>query len=100
MAAGYRDKDTDSRLAGDNDILTNQEDDVHRIITIRLKDGKVEDNVGSGYYYDDWRLNDGYGQPNSSNEPTNHFLIYCCYRKQFMERADGRDRMLRGANDN
>lgn len=90
MAAGYRDKDTDSRLAGDNDILTNQEDDVHKIITIRLKDGKVEDNVGSGYYYDDWPLND----------PTNHFLIYCCYRKQFIERADGRDRMLRGANDN
>lgn len=46
VAAAFRDKDIDSRLAGSKDILTSQLDESHGamtgIMSVHVKDGKVD----------------------------------------------------------
>jgi hypothetical protein len=95
VAAAYRDKDTDSRLAGSHEILTNQLDDEFDagIISVYVKDGKVDkEDFGSVTGFTE--LDDGYGEPikdddyHYDGDPTNHFLIYCCFSKQFNEEVN------------
>jgi hypothetical protein len=90
VAAAFRDKDTDSRLAGSKDILTSQLNEYNSINSIHVKDGKVDTedfDFGITAYTD---LDDGYGEPTTDyiSEPTNHFLIYCCFSKQFNEEVN------------
>lgn len=100
VAAAYRDKDTDSRLAGSINVLTSQLNEYNSINSIHMKDGKV-------YWQDDdtyhdfqslWNLQDeGYGEPVDNDgdgieaEPTNNFLVYCCFSKQFNEEVGTND---------
>ena len=98
VAVAYRDRDTESRLGGVHKILSNEasseSNNSKDIEYAYFKDGKIDDDG-----WDQIRLSQGYGEPDSSGyepEPTNDFLMYCCFRRQFIEGDEGGRRMLRG----
>jgi hypothetical protein len=83
VAAAYRDKDTDSRLAGDHNLVTDRSDRT-KIVSIRMKDGEVESPLLTGHDYVVYTvLFEGYKKTMEEID----FLIYCCYRKQFIQTA-------------
>jgi hypothetical protein len=81
VAAAYRDKDMDSRLAGDHHLVTDRSDYTW-IVSILMKDGKVEapDGMTSDFVVYTM-LSEGYDETKEEID----YLIYCCSRKQFIQ---------------
>jgi hypothetical protein len=62
VAAAYRDKDTDSRLAGNHHLVTDRSDNT-MIVSVYMKDGKVEfDDSWYSDYTHEWLLPEGYNE--------------------------------------
>jgi hypothetical protein len=72
--------DTDSRLAGNHHLVTDRSQYAH-IISVHMKDGKVEFDDDNDYIHYWIFPEEGY---NETMEETD-FLIYCCSRKQFIQ---------------
>ena len=95
VAAAYQDKDTEDRLDGVQKILCNQDYNGKSIQWIQFKAGKIDTEVQADQWYNDMYLREGYGEPLQSGDTTNDFLMYCCFRRQFIEGGEGASRMLR-----
>lgn len=80
VAAAYKDKDIESRLDGDVEIIVNQNADGGDTAYIPFTDGIATSSSSEVDY------NDGY------DDSGDEYLMYCCAGPQFIEGGEGESR--------